>query len=210
MDEPLDDFEALVSRAVEGEVGALADLLTAQQVWLTEFVSIRLDRRLAARLDVGDIVQEVLVEAASRLPDYLSRSPIPFQAWIRKIAVERIAYVHRMHVVAGKRSVRREVALTGSNGSSSDARVAFHPRSRDKSPSSYVAGKELYGEVAKLMKQLPENDQELLRLRFIEQHSAKEVAMALGITEQAVRMRQLRALRQLRGFLESSGPGDEA
>jgi len=90
MHEPLDDFEALVSRAVEGEVGALAQLLAGQQVWLTEFVSTRLDRRLSARLDVGDIVQEVLVEAAGKLPDYLARSPIPFTAWIKQIAIERM------------------------------------------------------------------------------------------------------------------------
>jgi RNA polymerase sigma-70 factor (ECF subfamily) len=111
--------------------------------------------------------------------------------------------------VARKRSVRREVSMTGSNGWSSDALSAFHPRSRDKTPSSYVAGKELYGEVARLMKELPDDDQELLRLRFIEQFSAKDVAVSLGITEQAVRMRQLRALRQLRELLEPGGPGDE-
>jgi RNA polymerase sigma-70 factor (ECF subfamily) len=209
MDEPLDDFEALVSRAVEGEVGALAELLAGQQAWLTEFVSSRLDRRLSARLDVGDIVQEVLVEAAGKLPDYLARSPIPFTAWIKQIAIERMTYVHRVHVVAGKRSVRREVAVTRSNEWSSDSLSAFHPRSREKTPSSYVAGKELYGEVARLMKGLPDTYQELLRLRFIEQLSAKEIAGTLGITEQAVRMRQLRALRQLRDLLEPSGPGDQ-
>jgi RNA polymerase sigma-70 factor (ECF subfamily) len=210
MHEPLDDFEALVSRAVEGEVGALAQLLAGQQVWLTEFVSTRLDRRLSARLDVGDIVQEVLVEAAGKLPDYLARSPIPFTAWIKQIAIERMTYVHRVHVVAGKRSIRREVSMAGSNGWSSDSQLAFHPKSRDKTPSSYVAGKELYGEVARLMKELPDSDQELLHLRFIEQLSANAIARILGITEQAVRMRQLRALRQLRDLLEPGGPGDQA
>jgi len=208
IDEPLDDFEALVKRAVEGEVGALAQLLTGQQAWLTEFVSTRLDRRLSSRLDVGDIVQEVLVQAANKLPDYLARSPIPFTAWIRQIALERMKYIHRVHVRAGKRSIRREVSVPGSNGWSSDSQLAMHPKSRDKTPSSYVAGKELCGEVAKLMKELPETDQELLRLRFIEQLSANEIAAILGITEQAVRMRQLRALRQLRELIEPSGPGD--
>lgn len=210
MDEPLDDFEALVRRAVEGEVGALAQLLAGQQAWLTQFVSTRLDRQLAARVDVGDIVQEVLVEAANKLPDYVARCPIPFTAWIRRIAEERITHAHRKHVVAGKRSVRREVSLQGSNAWSSDALVTFHPKSRDKTPSSYVAGKELYAEVARLMKQLPDSDQELLRLRFVEQLSAKDVAVALGTTEQAVRMRQLRALRQLRHLIEPDGPGGDS
>jgi len=60
------------------------------------------------------------------------------------------------------------------------------------------------------MKELPDSDQELLHLRFIEQLSANAIARILGITEQAVRMRQLRALRQLRDLLEPGGPGDQA
>jgi|SRR5579863_5452711 len=209
MDEPLDDFEILVKRAVEGEVGALAELLAAQQGWLTEFVAGRINRRLAARLDVGDIVQEVLLEAAKKLPDYVVRCPLPFIGWIRNIAIEHLAQVHRKHVAAGRRSVYREVSLAGSNGWSSDDSLAMHPRSPDKTPSSYVGGKELLGEMARLMKELPESDQELLRLRFFEQHPAKDVAVALGTTEHAVHMRQLRALRQLRDLLEPRGPGDE-
>ena len=210
MGEPLEDFEALVRRAVEGEIGALAQLLTGQQVWLAKFVSARIDRRLASRIDVGDIVQEVLVEAARKLPDYLSRSPIPFPAWLRQIALERMTYMQRVHIRAGKRSVLLEVSLPGSNGRSAEAAAIEQPRSRDKSPSSYVSGKELYGEVARLMECLPACDQELLRLRFIEQVPTKQIAAALGITEPAVRMRQLRALRQLRELLESTGPGDDA
>lgn len=209
MNEPLDDFEVLVRRAVQGEVEALTELLASQQAWLTEFVAARLDRRLAARLDVGDIVQEVLLEAAKKLPAYLVQCPIPFPAWIRQIAFDRMTHVHRVHVAARKRSVCRETSAATSGGWSSDDSLAMHPRSRDKTPSSYVAGKELHGVVARLMKELPESDQELLRLRFVEQLSAKDVAVALGTTEEAVRMRQLRALRHLRALLEPSGQGGE-
>jgi RNA polymerase sigma-70 factor (ECF subfamily) len=206
MDEQFEDCDALIHRAVEGEVDALTQLLTGQQVWLAKFVSARLDRRLASRIDVGDIVQEVLVEAARKLPDYLGRSPLPFSAWLRQIAVERMTHMQRVHIRSGKRSVLLEVSLPSSNASSSGQQLT----SPGKSPSSYVAGKELYGEVARLMERLPECDQELLRLRFIEQVSAKQVSVALGITEQAVRMRQLRALRQLRELLESASPEGDA
>src|SRR5205807_3067490 len=98
-----------------------------------------------------------------------------------------------------------EVSLPGLNGHSPGVSVAEQLRSRDKTPSSYVAGKELCDQVGRLMKLLPDCDRELLRLRFIEQVPTKQVAAALGITEPAVRMRQLRALRQLRELLESAG-----
>ncbi len=100
MDDSLDEFELLVKRAVEGEVGALTQLLTSQQAWLGKFIASRLDRRLAPRLDVGDVVQEVLVEVAGKFPEYVARSPIPFVAWIKQITLERLSQVHRLHVVA--------------------------------------------------------------------------------------------------------------
>ncbi len=209
MDEPLDDFEVLVRRAVQGEAGALTELLTAQQDWLTEFVAPRLDRKLAPRLDVGDIIQDVLIEAARKLPDYVARCPIPFTAWIKSIAEEHLVKVRRRHMKAGKRTVFRDVSAWGAGEWSSDDALAPHPKSKDKTPSSYVAGKELYAEVARLMQQLSENDQKLIRLRFIEQRPAKDVALELGTTEHAVHMRQLRALRQLRDLLEPRGPGGE-
>jgi RNA polymerase sigma-70 factor (ECF subfamily) len=210
MDEPLEEFDALVHRAVEGEIDALAQLLTGQQVWLAKFVSGRLDKRLASRVDVGDIVQEVLVEAARKLPDYLARSPIPFSAWLKQIALERMAHMQRVHIRSVKRSVLLEVSLSGAAGAPPGKPVTNQPRSRDRSPSSYVAAKEMCDEVTRLMEQLPECDRELLRMRFIEQMPTKQIATTLGITETAVRMRQLRALRQLRELLESASPEDDA
>ena len=61
-------------------------------------VAVRLDRRVAARVDASDVVQETLVEAARRLDDYLRERPIPFYGWLRQLAGERIVDAHRRHV----------------------------------------------------------------------------------------------------------------
>jgi DNA-directed RNA polymerase specialized sigma24 family protein len=53
-------------------------------------VGVRLDRRLLARLDPSDVVQEVLLETHEKLDDYL-RDPPPFYPWLRRIAWQRLA-----------------------------------------------------------------------------------------------------------------------
>src|SRR5260370_37928574 len=71
-------------------------------------VGLRMDRRLAAGLDPSDVVQETLAEAVCQLSDYLRRRPLPFYPWLRQLAWERLVELHRRHVRAQKRSVRRE------------------------------------------------------------------------------------------------------
>jgi RNA polymerase sigma-70 factor (ECF subfamily) len=73
-------------------------------------VELRMNPRLAARLDPSDVVQEVLAEADRRLDDYLRERPLPFFPWLRQIAVDRLADAHRRHVRAARRSVVREEA----------------------------------------------------------------------------------------------------
>jgi RNA polymerase sigma-70 factor (ECF subfamily) len=73
-------------------------------------VAVRLDRRLAPRIDASDVVQEALLEADRRLDGYLRERPIPFYAWLRQIAGDRIVDALRLHVASQKRSVTREDA----------------------------------------------------------------------------------------------------
>jgi DNA-directed RNA polymerase specialized sigma24 family protein len=46
-------------------------------------------------------------------------------------------------------------------------------------------------------------------LRHLEQLSTREIASVMGITESAVKMRQLRALQRLRGLLNDRLPEQE-
>jgi RNA polymerase sigma-70 factor (ECF subfamily) len=205
MNRSTEEIDLLLHRAARGEIGAMAALLTGQRADLTQFVASRLDRRVAARLDVADIVQDVLIEAACKFPKYIEQRPVPFPVWLQRLALECLAHTHRAHVRTKKRSVCREVQQSGGNGATASGYHLSRAKARDKTPSSDVAGKELFARVGVLMKQLSACDQEALRLRFVEQMPVAEVASRLGLTEGALRMRQLRALRQLRELLEVDG-----
>ena len=53
-------------------------------------VHLRLDPRLAARLDPSDVVQDTLAEAHKRLAAYAQDRQIPFYPWLRAIAWDKL------------------------------------------------------------------------------------------------------------------------
>src|SRR5262245_5167631 len=104
------DTEELLRRSQAGDRHARGALLQRHRKRLKRMVSLRLDRRLAARLDPSDLVQEALAEADRRLDDYARDRPVPFYPWLRQLAWDRLADAHRRHLRAGRRSVTREDA----------------------------------------------------------------------------------------------------
>src|SRR5436309_11692394 len=104
------DTEELLDAVSRGDVKARGQLLERHRPRLRRMVAIRFDRRLAARVDPSDVVQESLAEAAARLSDYVRTRPLPFYPWLRRIAADRLADAGRRHLRAGRRSVGREEA----------------------------------------------------------------------------------------------------
>src|SRR6202007_1589680 len=102
------DTEELLQRAGRGDREAREELLTHHRQRLKRMVAVRLDRRLAARVDPSDVVQETLDEASKRLEDYLRDRAQPFYGGLRGLAGERIIDTPRQHMSAPGRSVTLE------------------------------------------------------------------------------------------------------
>src|SRR5205814_8150781 len=102
------DTDQLLDRAASGDGRARQELLARHRKRLRRMVALRLDRRLAARVDPSDVVQEALADAAARLDGYLRDRPLPFYPWLRRLAWERLVTLHRRHVRAQRRTVARE------------------------------------------------------------------------------------------------------
>src|SRR5690349_9237495 len=101
-------LEELMARAAQGDQTAAGQLLERHRSRLRRMVALHMDRRLAARLDTSDVVQEALADAVRKLPDYLHDRPLPFYPWLRQLAWERLIQLHRRHLHAQQRSVARE------------------------------------------------------------------------------------------------------
>ncbi len=201
------DTEELLERAGRGDPAARQQLLTRHRDRLRRMVALRLDRRLAARLDPSDIVQESLAEAHQHLSDYLRRRPLPFYAWLRQFAWERIVKQYERHVRAQRRSVTREE--TPPLPDESVAQLAHRLIASATSPSRRLLREELRDRVRAALESLKPSDREVLVLRYLEGLSNSEAAAVLGIGESAVGMRHLRALERLRALLGEDAGGAE-
>jgi RNA polymerase sigma-70 factor (ECF subfamily) len=191
--------EELLALAREGYGSAINQLIERHRSALHHLVRMRLDKRIQQRIDVSDVVQEVLVEVNRRLPDYLENPAMPFHLWMRHIARDRIIDAHRRHRQSARRSVDREqpVVVPGDMNHSS-AILAHEIVDLGKSPSAQIMEEELVRLVEAAIVELDEADAEIIIMRHYEQLANQEVAQALGLSEAAASMRYLRAVRRLR------------
>jgi RNA polymerase sigma-70 factor, ECF subfamily len=202
MTEASEITQGLLDRAGHGDVVARHELLERYRRYLRGLVAIRLDRRVARRVDASDIVQEALADASERMDDYLRTRRLPFLDWLRRLARDRVVDAHRRHLG----SLRRSVARERSTSELADASVAELGRrllAPDTSPSNRLDRRERFERIAAALATLQDRDREVLVMWYLEQRSTREIAETLGITESGLRSRHLRALLRLRGCLES-------
>jgi RNA polymerase sigma-70 factor (ECF subfamily) len=196
------DTNELLDRARRGEVPARNQLLVRHRARLRKMVAIRLDRRLAARVDPSDIVQETLAEADRFLDDYLRDRPLPFYPWLRQLAGERLIAAYRRHVRDRHRSVEREEPWVPPLPDASAIALVDRLAESGTSPSRHLLRQEVRQRLRRALDRLGAHDREILVLRHLEQLSVAEAAAALGITERAAKARHMRALVRIRAVFE--------
>jgi RNA polymerase sigma-70 factor (ECF subfamily) len=196
------DTDELLALAAAGNDEARQRLLDRHRARLRQMVAVRVDRRLAARVDPSDIVQDALTDASQGLDKYLRERPLPFYPWLRRFAWERLVELHRRHVRAQKRSVTREEPVDFLLSERSTSALADHLLAQGTSPSNRLVRDELLGQVRAALEALTTKDREVLVLRHLEQLSTSEIATILGLTPGAVMTRHTRALIKLRERLD--------
>lgn len=195
----------LLDRARHGQEEAVEQLLTRHREAVRRMIALRLDPAIAQRLDASDVVQDVLLEASRRLPDFLDKPPMPFHLWLRHIAKDHIIDAHRRHRQAQKRGVDRERPLVKPGwADQSSLDLAGQLLDQELTPASAAIRQELQQRLQVALGALGDSDRELILMRHYEQLTNQEVAESLGLTEPAASMRYLRALRRLKDSLTSS------
>jgi RNA polymerase sigma-70 factor, ECF subfamily len=187
-----------------GDRQAFERLFERHRSALRQMIDIRADARLRARIDPSDVVQETHLEAFRRLPDYLERQPMPFHLWLRKMAYERLLNLRRDHLTAARRSVMREVPLPDDSSLQLGRRLVAGNSSRS-SPSARLAHSELAAQMRQALARLPEDDREILLLRYVDNLSNQEIAALLDIAAGSASKRHGRAILRLHQILRSMG-----
>jgi RNA polymerase sigma-70 factor (ECF subfamily) len=197
--------DQLLAQARQGDSKAIAELLANHREALRRMVGLRLDPVLARRVDASDIVQDVLIEANRRLPEYLDQPRMPFHLWLRHLARDQMIDAHRRHRQAKRRSLDREQSLFAAGADDSAVDLLGQLLDPEQTPASAALRQELQARLEQAINRLSPDDREIILMRHHEQLSNQDVARALSLSEAAASMRYLRALRRLRKVLISSG-----
>jgi RNA polymerase sigma-70 factor, ECF subfamily len=197
-----ENAEEFLNRLRQDPEGVLADEYSQYRDRLWRIVNFRLDRRLLGRVDADDILQEAYLDAATRIEHYLNDPATSFFIWLRTVVGQTLIDVHRRHLGAQKRDVRREVkAKRRVFSASTSFQIADVLLGDLSSPSQAALKEELSAQLHEALESLNEIDREILVLRHFEELSNLEAAEVLEIESKTASMRYFRALTRLRSIL---------
>jgi RNA polymerase sigma-70 factor (ECF subfamily) len=195
------ETQDLLRRAQAGQSLAFDELFGRFRDYLRQFVQLRIDPKLRARVDPSDVVQEAQLEAARRLKGYAEGPPMPFRLWLRQIAQDRLFNLHRRHVRTARRAVGREQPMP----ERSSLLLARQLLAAGSTPSQQMSRREQARRLRQAMTQLSEADREILLLRNFEGLSNQEAGHLLGIVPAAASQRHGRAMLRLHKVLVERG-----
>ncbi len=198
-----EDDPELLKGISEGSVEALAGFLEANQKQLMAFISRRLGEHLRKKVEVEDIFQDVSADAVRSITPEFPAEREPF-SWLCHIAERKIVDAHRHHFGAQKRDAGRERALQfGSSGGGEIGMVNMLVKSMT-TPSAAFSRNAREARLGNAMSGLSADQQEALRLKYIENKPSKEIAAALGKSDVAVRVMLTRTMKQLHELLDAA------
>ena len=199
-----ENTDVLLVAARQGDPEAINQLLDRHRGGIRRLVEMRLDRKVQRRVDVSDVVQEVLVEASGRLNKYLDDPVMAFHLWLRQIAWDQIIDTYRRHRVSAKRNMDREQPLNvgGNQVDESSVDLAIQLCDPAMTPAAVATQREIASRVEAAIEKLDDADREVILMRHYEHLSNLEIAEVLGLNPPAASMRYLRAVRRLRTVLE--------
>src|SRR5438128_8289603 len=204
MTTPEPDEADFLQRAMAGDQQALAALFARYRDRLRKMVRLRLDRRMAGRIDASDVLQDAYLDVARRFPEYAAAPTVPFYLWLRALAGQRLVDLHRRHLGAQMRDAGQEVSLyRGALPAASSASLAQQLLAGLTSPTQAAIREELQLRLQEALNSMDPIDREVVVLRHFEELSNVEAAEVLGIEPPAASKRYIRALRRLKAILDA-------
>lgn len=173
------DLKALVRLAKKGDTEAFGKIYDALVAPVYRYIFYRVDQQIAE-----DLTEDAFLKAWQNLRKYKEESKTPFSAWVFKIAHNLVCDHYRTNQTI----VEIDENL---------------PNTReDLNPTTQINIKFNQVRLRQAINKLPENFQQVIVLKYINELDNNEIAKATGKSEGSIRTIQFRALQQLRGFLE--------
>jgi RNA polymerase sigma-70 factor (ECF subfamily) len=176
------ELESIVDRAICGEIAAFGRLYDIY----VDRIYRHIYYRVADVEEARDLTQEVFIKAWQALPKY-KRSKTPFLGWLFTISHNRVIDYYR---------------TKKDHDYLNDANII---EDREGSPEKFAEAQFTRQEIRRAILQLPEDQQQVILMSFIEGFEYKEIAVALNKTEGNIRVIIHRALKRMNEILTKEG-----
>jgi RNA polymerase sigma-70 factor, ECF subfamily len=201
-DEPAslnDELTGLVEKAVGGDRAAMGELLYRHADELRDFVARRLGGPVRAVVEVDDVVQDTFALAFRRIESYEPAGDASFMAWLRTIASHRLIDLARSEARQKRGGAVRRVVPANASDTIFSLYEAL--AATDSTPLRKASREEALRLMHVALAELPPDHRDAIRLRYLEEWTADEVARHLGRTPDAVRGLIRRAKERLKDAL---------
>ncbi len=174
---------------------------------LRTLIDLRIDRRIRARIDPSDVIQEAFADAVRRFPAYEQKGDMPPYLWLRFLTLQQLLIAHRKHLSVKARSAAIEVPLEVIRAMSLETdSVVESLLAADSSPSEKAIRHEEVQQLTRAIEQMDATDREILVLRHFEQMEFAEIAAVVEMSYDAVASRYRRSLKKLGNVLNMTQP----
>jgi RNA polymerase sigma-70 factor (ECF subfamily) len=171
-----------------GDAAAWGMLLEAYRPYVRVLVRALCGGRLQVRVDDSDLVQEALLEAHRNFSAFRGTTVAELTAWLRQIVLRKAAHTLRDHLGTDRRTLRREQPVGDLAGRAVDEGHAVAQAIRH----------EQAARMAEALGRLPDDMQQVLLGRHVDDLPYAVLAERMGRSEGALRVLYSRALRRLR------------
>jgi RNA polymerase sigma-70 factor (ECF subfamily) len=175
--------------------------LEKYRAYLHLLATLQIDRRLRAKVEASDIVQQTMVQAIGGWDQFRGQMDAERAAWLRKILAHQLANAFR-DLKRQKRDVRRERSIEGSLEQSA-SRLQSWLAADQTSPSQGAIASEQAVQLANALAELPEAQWRAVTLHHFEGLTLEQVAEHLGRSPAAVAGLIKRALATLRKHFQA-------
>lgn len=187
--------EALLVRAVGGDVDALTTLLQQHGAALRKNIAGRIPQRWQALVSEDDVLQQTYADAYRCIGRFTYRGEGSLLAWLKSLAQRNLGDCLKM-LNAQRRGGGRQRVETRNPEDSVDLLYNLVCSSQS-TPSRGAARREAQAALQRAVRTLPADYRRVVELYDLEGRSAEEVAAALGRSPGAVYMLRARAHERL-------------
>lgn len=201
-----DEHDPLVRGVLQRDEAALAAYIDANRAQLAGYVRSIAGPRLLGVVEVDDILQEISATALQALTTAPLETYLPIN-WLQHLARQRVIDAHRFHFAAQRRNASRQRSIHAPNNDNAEglgieALLVASMTSASAAMSQDIRISRMY----QALSQLTEEQNNAIRMRYIEAMPTKQIAALLGKSDVAIRVLLSRSMRQLERLLADVKP----